>query len=79
KKIHDGQQKVLSPNFLPKGKTQLVTTEYNYEVSKKELCSMILIHEYPLSIVDHLGFKRFCCALQHYLKYPAAIPLRRKS
>ncbi|CAN1181435.1 Zinc finger BED domain-containing protein RICESLEEPER 2 [Linum perenne] len=31
---------------------------------------MILIHEYPLSIVDHLGFKRFCCALQPLFKVP---------
>ncbi|CAN1725877.1 Zinc finger BED domain-containing protein DAYSLEEPER [Linum perenne] len=29
---------------------------------------MILIHDYPLSIVDHLGFKRFCCAIQPLFK-----------
>jgi len=25
---------------------------------------MIVLHEYPLSIVDHIGFKEFCATLQ---------------
>ncbi|CAN1273477.1 Putative AC transposase [Linum perenne] len=64
KKIHDGRQKVLGPDYLPTGKPQLVATEYNYDVSIKELCLMILVHEYPLSIVDHIGFRRYNCSLQ---------------
>ncbi|CAN1314477.1 Zinc finger BED domain-containing protein DAYSLEEPER [Linum perenne] len=56
----------------------LVANEYNYEVSKKELCSMILIHEYPLSIVDHLGFKRFCCALQPLFKELSKTKIQRE-
>ncbi|CAN1817859.1 Zinc finger BED domain-containing protein RICESLEEPER 2 [Linum perenne] len=78
KKIHDGQQKVLGPNFLHKGKAQLVATEYNYEVAKKELCSMILVHEYPLSIAEHLGFKRFCCALQPLFKVPCHNTMKKE-
>ncbi|CAN1755842.1 Putative AC transposase [Linum perenne] len=78
KKIHDGQQKVLGPNFLHKGKAQLVATEYNYEVAKKELCSMILVHEYPLSIAEHLGFKRFCCALQPLFKVPCRNTMKKE-
>ncbi|CAN1752758.1 Putative AC transposase [Linum perenne] len=78
KKIHDGQQKVFGPNFVTKGKAQLVATEYNYEVAKKMLCSMILIHEYPLSIVGHLGFKRFCCALQPLFKLPCRNTIKKE-
>ncbi|CAN1753146.1 Zinc finger BED domain-containing protein DAYSLEEPER [Linum perenne] len=77
KKIYDGQQKVMGPNFLHKGKAQLVATEYNSEVCKKELCSMILIHEYPLSMVDHLGFKRFCCPLQPLFKVPCRNTIKK--
>jgi hypothetical protein len=29
---------------------------------------MICIHEYPLSMVDHVGFRRFCAALQPLFK-----------
>ncbi|CAN1167580.1 Zinc finger BED domain-containing protein RICESLEEPER 2, partial [Linum perenne] len=29
KKIHDGQQRVLGANYLPKGKAQMIATEYN--------------------------------------------------
>jgi hypothetical protein len=29
---------------------------------------MICVHEYPLSMVDHIGFRRFCAALQPLFK-----------
>jgi hypothetical protein len=29
---------------------------------------MIVVHEYPLSMVDHVGFRRFCAALQPLFK-----------
>ncbi|CAN1247643.1 Zinc finger BED domain-containing protein DAYSLEEPER [Linum perenne] len=77
KKIHDGQQRVLGANYLPKGKAQMIATEYNYEVSKKLLCSMILLHEYPLSIVDHIGFKRYSCSLQPLFKEVTKIKNKR--
>ncbi|CAN1753185.1 Putative AC transposase [Linum perenne] len=64
KRIHDGSQKVLGPNLLIKGKTELVATAYNAEVSRKELATAVLMHEYTLSIVEHLHFKRFCYSLQ---------------
>ncbi|CAN1248085.1 Zinc finger BED domain-containing protein RICESLEEPER 2, partial [Linum perenne] len=78
KKIHDGQQRVLGANYLPKGKAQLIATEYNYEVSKKMLCSMILLHEYPLSIVDHIGFKRYSCSLQPLFKVPCRSTIKKE-
>ncbi|CAN0913320.1 Zinc finger BED domain-containing protein RICESLEEPER 1 [Linum grandiflorum] len=70
KRIHDGQQKNLGPNYQLGAKPQLSAYQYSSEVSRKELCSMILVHEYPLSIVDHLGFRRFCCSLQSQFTVP---------
>ncbi|CAN1786852.1 Zinc finger BED domain-containing protein RICESLEEPER 2 [Linum perenne] len=78
KKIHDGPQRVLGANYLPKGKAQLIAIEYNYEVSKKMLCSMILLHEYPLSIVDHIGFKRYSCSLQLLFKVPCRNTIKKE-
>ncbi|CAN1732014.1 Putative AC transposase [Linum perenne] len=77
KRIHDGSQKVLSPNLLIKGKTELVATAYNPEVSKKELATAVLMHEYPLSIVEHLHFKRFCYSLQPLFNVPSRNTLKR--
>ncbi|XP_057793338.1 zinc finger BED domain-containing protein DAYSLEEPER-like [Salvia miltiorrhiza] len=33
---------------------------FDQDVSRKELISMIVIHEYPLSMVDHIGFLNDC-------------------
>ncbi|CAI0465098.1 unnamed protein product [Linum tenue] len=71
KRIHDGSQKILGPNYQPGGNPQLSAAQYNNEVSRKEFCSMILVHEYPLSLVDHVGFKRFCCSLQPQFAVPS--------
>jgi hypothetical protein len=37
---------------------------FNPEVARRELATMIVLHEYPLSMVDHVGFRRFVSALQ---------------
>jgi hypothetical protein len=41
---------------------------FDQQVARKELALMICIHEYPLSMVDHAGFRRFCAALQPLFK-----------
>lgn len=38
------------------------------EVARRELGNMLVLHEYPLSIVDHAGFRRFVHALQPLFK-----------
>ncbi|CAN0908223.1 Zinc finger BED domain-containing protein RICESLEEPER 2 [Linum grandiflorum] len=68
KKIHYGSQRILGANYSAKGKAEMSTNQFSSEVSRKELCIMIVVHEYPLSIVDHLNFKRFCCSLNPLFK-----------
>ena len=41
---------------------------FNQEVATKELASMICVHEYPLSMVEHAGFRKFCAAVQPMFK-----------
>ncbi|KAJ1409446.1 hypothetical protein SESBI_22735 [Sesbania bispinosa] len=33
------------------------------EASRRNLAAMIICHDYPISIVEHVGFKRLCTAL----------------
>ncbi|CAN1812725.1 Zinc finger BED domain-containing protein RICESLEEPER 3 [Linum perenne] len=39
---------------------------------------MILLHEYPLSIVDHIGFKRYSCSLQPLFKVPCCNTIKKE-
>lgn len=41
---------------------------FDQETARGELCAMIILHEYPLSMVDHSGFRRFVSALQPLFK-----------
>ena len=35
---------------------------------RNNLARMVIFHEYPLSMVDHIGFKEFVGSLQHLFK-----------
>ncbi|KAH6800327.1 hypothetical protein C2S52_000791 [Perilla frutescens var. hirtella] len=58
--IVNGEEKVVC-NYCKK---KLV------EKSRKDLASMIIVHEYPLSMVEHLGFRAFSEGLQSLFKVP---------
>jgi hypothetical protein len=70
------QQKLkLSKNI--DGSVSLENTNFNQEVARKELALMICVHEYPLSIVDHSRFRKFCNCLQPLFKVVSRILLGR--
>jgi len=50
------------------GTVQVENYTFDQEVARKELAAMIILHEYPLSMVDHAGFQRFASALQPLFK-----------
>lgn len=73
KKIKMGANKTLAQAFIRFGssKTGTISVEnytFDQETTRKELCVMIVLHEYPLSMVDHAGFRRFVSALQPLFK-----------
>ncbi|RZB52565.1 Zinc finger BED domain-containing protein RICESLEEPER 2, partial [Glycine soja] len=37
---------------------------FNQDAARMELTKMIALHAYPLAMVDHIGFRRFCNAVQ---------------
>ncbi|XP_058215024.1 zinc finger BED domain-containing protein DAYSLEEPER-like [Rhododendron vialii] len=46
------------------GKKKLEAHTFNQNFAKRDLACTIIMHEYPLSMVEHAGFKRFALALQ---------------
>jgi hypothetical protein len=75
-------RKGLKWSTLKLAKTQdgsVVVEKYVFDqgVARKELALMICVHEYPLSIVDHVGFRRFCAALQPLFKVVSRNTIRK--
>lgn len=64
------KQKLLAKNFN-KDQPELSSYSFSHEEAKKELAKMIIMHEYPISIVDHIGFKRYSARLQPLFKVPS--------
>ncbi|KAM0829467.1 hypothetical protein ACQ4PT_066855 [Festuca glaucescens] len=59
------------------GSVSLENTNFNQEVARKELALMICVHEYPLSIVDHSRFRKFCNCLQPLFKVVSRNTIRQ--
>ncbi|KAK3033923.1 hypothetical protein RJ639_034723 [Escallonia herrerae] len=51
-------------------KPELGNYTFDQDFARRELGTMIILHEYPLSIVDHVGFSRYSSALQPLFKIP---------
>jgi hypothetical protein len=62
------QQSTLKIGENKQGSVVVEKYVFDQQVARKELALMICVHEYPLSIVDHIGFRRFCAALQPLFK-----------
>lgn len=41
---------------------------FNQDVARRAICKMIILHEYPMAMVEHIGFKEFCASLQPLFK-----------
>ena len=68
RKQRDIKQAILNPRKEASGKLSLSTYSFDQENARKDLASMIVLHEYPLSIVDHVGFRRYSNTLQPLFK-----------
>ncbi|CAL5396438.1 unnamed protein product [Camellia sinensis] len=62
----DMRQGVLTSNFNKE--SPKVSYSSDEDIARRELSNAIILHEYPLSIVDHIGFKRYSMALQPLFK-----------
>ncbi|XP_023745566.1 zinc finger BED domain-containing protein RICESLEEPER 3-like [Lactuca sativa] len=50
--------------------THVSNYTFNVDTSRKDLAEMIIVHEYPLSIVENHGFRKFVGGLQPLFKVP---------
>ena len=71
-------QYTLKLSANPKnGSVTLEKYVFDQDVARKELALMIIVHEYPLSMVDHVGFRKFCAALQPAFKLVSRNTIRK--
>ena len=68
RKTRDITQIILKSKITNEGKVSLGPFSFNEEVARKELASLIILHEYPLTMVEYLVFRRFVGAIQSLYK-----------
>jgi len=37
---------------------------FNQDIARRKVAKMIILHEYPLLMVEHIGFREFCASMQ---------------
>jgi hypothetical protein len=60
------------------GDVSMENYTFDQETARRELGSMIVLHEYPLSMVDHVGFRRFVGALNPHFRIGTRNTIRYK-
>ena len=60
-----------------KGVVAIENYMFDQDVARKAFYTMITLHEYPLSIVDHLGFRQIVSALQPLFKIGTRNTIRK--
>ncbi|KAJ0103140.1 hypothetical protein Patl1_05075 [Pistacia atlantica] len=60
----------MTPGEDSSSKSQMTLTSHqlDQESVRKDLAMMIVLHEYPLSMFDHYGFRKFCNNIQPLFK-----------
>jgi hypothetical protein len=61
-------QSSLMMNAKEDGNVSVESYTFDQEVARRELGNMLVLHEYPLYILDHAGFRKFVQALQPLFK-----------
>ena len=65
-------------NRIDVGIVSMENYTFDQDIARAELSAMIVLHEYPLSMVDHVGFRRFVSALQPLFKMGTRNTIRYK-
>ncbi|KAE8728421.1 hypothetical protein F3Y22_tig00004457pilonHSYRG00061 [Hibiscus syriacus] len=71
------QQVLIANQKKSDGKLTIGAFSFNQDVARKELSKMIIMHEYPLSIVDHSQFRKYCSSLQPMFEMPTRNTIKR--
>ncbi|KAI3783257.1 hypothetical protein L1987_42333 [Smallanthus sonchifolius] len=77
RKNKDIRQQVLSMNQIKTpGQSDLSCYNFDADKSRHDLAEMVIVHEYPLSMVEHHGFRKFVGSLQPFFKVPSRNTLK---
>ncbi|XP_045797582.1 zinc finger BED domain-containing protein DAYSLEEPER-like [Trifolium pratense] len=74
---HDKGQPFIMP-IISEGREEWGIGNYNPENVKKLIAEAIIMHDYPLSIVDHVGLRRVFVALQPLFKVPTRNTIKKE-
>ncbi|KAL4581550.1 hypothetical protein LXL04_006073 [Taraxacum kok-saghyz] len=70
RKNKDIRQTILNPRQEKKdGPVSLGTHTFDQNVSMSELAKMIVLHEYPINMVEHIGFRNFVNSVNPLFKH----------
>ncbi|KAE8662422.1 hypothetical protein F3Y22_tig00113337pilonHSYRG00037 [Hibiscus syriacus] len=58
------------------GQTNLSCLNFDPEKSRKDIAEMVIVHEYPLVMLEHHGFRKFVVGLQPLFKVPSRNTLK---
>ncbi|CAN1171959.1 Putative AC transposase [Linum perenne] len=81
RKIHDRSKKIQGPDVFTDTteKRELRALTYNPEVSRKQLGLAIVMHEYPLSIIEHYYLRNFLIDLQPQFSIPCSNTIKKET
>ncbi|XP_076922799.1 zinc finger BED domain-containing protein RICESLEEPER 2-like [Bidens hawaiensis] len=77
RKNKDIRQQVLSVSQIKTtGHSDISCYNFDGDKSRKDLAKMVIVHEYPLVMVEHHGFRKFVAGLQPFFKVPSRNTLK---
>ncbi|KAJ0491919.1 putative transcription factor/ chromatin remodeling BED-type(Zn) family [Helianthus annuus] len=77
RKNKDIRQQVLSVNEKKtSGHSDISCYNFDGDKSRRDLAEMAIVHGYPLSMVEHHGFRKFVRGLQPFFKVPSRNTLK---
>ncbi|KAK9725202.1 hypothetical protein RND81_05G128400 [Saponaria officinalis] len=74
------QTRLFGTQVNPVDKSETLTLapyEFHQDHGRHDLAEMIILHEYPLSMVEHYGFRKFCKTMQPGFKVPCRNTTRK--
>lgn len=69
-------RQMLKGSITSTGGSDLVLHKFNQDKSREALAKMVILHEYPLSMVEHQGFHNFLNVCQPLVKLPSRNTLK---
>lgn len=71
------QQILVQDQTTKDGKTAVLSNyKFDAEQSREDIANMIIIHDYPLSVVEHYGFRKYSNGLEPSFKVPCRATIK---